>query len=153
MKTIGLVPELYVTDIKQSLDFYLDVLGFTILYQREEESFAYLKRENAELMLDQIGESRDWIAGELQRPFGRGINLQIEVSHVGDLHQNITVKGFETFLKMEEKWYRKEDHYIGNKQFMVQDPDGYLLRFYEDLGRSDQAKSLDRQENALKQRG
>lgn len=35
---------------------------------------------------------------------------------------------------MEEKWYRADDAYLGNKQFIVQDPDGFLLRFFEDLG-------------------
>lgn len=141
MKTIGLVPELYVKDIKRSLDFYLELLDFVILYQREEENFAYLKRENAELMLDQIGESRDWITGDLVHPFGIGINLQMEVSDVDVLYQNIRTRKIEPFLKMEEKWYRKEDHYVGNRQFMVQDPDGYLLRFYQDLGKRNQSDS------------
>ncbi|MGI9504891.1 MAG: bleomycin resistance protein [Geminicoccaceae bacterium] len=141
MKTIGLVPELYVRDIRRSLDFYMEILGFVILYQREEENFAYLKRENAELMLDQIGESRDWITGELNDPLGVGINFQIEVSNVSLLHQNLRTHKIEPFLKMEEAWYRKNDHYVGNKQFMVQDPDGYLLRFYQDLGRRNQPGS------------
>jgi hypothetical protein len=35
---------------------------------------------------------------------------------------------------VEEKWYRVNDQETGNKQFLVQDPDGYLLRFFEDLG-------------------
>lgn len=34
---------------------------------------------------------------------------------------------------MEEKWYRATDKELGNKQFLVQDPDGYLLRFFQDL--------------------
>ena len=40
----------------------------------------------------------------------------------------------ELFLPVEEKWYRKNDREVGNRQFLVQDPDGYLLRFTEDLG-------------------
>lgn len=139
MKTIGLVPELYVTDLWRSLAFYRDILGFRILYQRAEDNFAYLKREHAELMLDQLGESRDWIAGDLQRPFGRGINLQIEVSDVDGLHKAIRDGGFRPFLALEEKWYRRDDRFLGNRQFMVQDPDGYLLRFYQDLGIRDQS--------------
>ena len=35
---------------------------------------------------------------------------------------------------MEEKWYRKNDTEVGNKQFLVQDPDGYILRFFQNLG-------------------
>ena len=35
---------------------------------------------------------------------------------------------------MEENWYRKDDILLGCKEFLVQDPDGYLLRISEDLG-------------------
>lgn len=139
MKTIGLVPELYVKDIRRSLHFYLELLDFSIVYQREEENFAYLKRENAELMLDQIEKSRDWITGELNYPLGIGINLQIEVSDVSALRRRLIDREIEPFLEMEEKWYRRDDYYVGNKQFLVQDPDGYLLRFYQDLGGRDQS--------------
>lgn len=36
---------------------------------------------------------------------------------------------------MEERWYRADDREVGNRQFILLDPDGYLLRFYQDLGR------------------
>lgn len=32
------------------------------------------------------------------------------------------------------KKYRQDNKLLGNKEFLVQDPDGYLLRFAEDLG-------------------
>lgn len=35
---------------------------------------------------------------------------------------------------MEERWYRVNEQETGNRQFVVADPDGYLLRFFEDLG-------------------
>jgi hypothetical protein len=37
---------------------------------------------------------------------------------------------------VEDAWYRANDRYLGNRQFLVQDPDGYLRRFFEDLGES-----------------
>jgi hypothetical protein len=36
---------------------------------------------------------------------------------------------------MEVKWYRTGDFLSCNRQFVVVDPDGYLLRFYTDLGK------------------
>ena len=51
--TAPLVPELDVTDLDASLAFYCDVLGFQVRYLRPEERFAYLKREDAELMLEE----------------------------------------------------------------------------------------------------
>jgi hypothetical protein len=38
------------------------------------------------------------------------------------------------FRPVEDVWYRSDDTYSGNRQFLIQDPEGYLLRFFEDLG-------------------
>ncbi|WP_217351229.1 hypothetical protein [Thalassospira marina] len=38
------------------------------------------------------------------------------------------------YLEPEDKWYRIGDVESGNRQFVVADPDGYLLRFFEELG-------------------
>ncbi|MGB3124793.1 MAG: VOC family protein, partial [Pseudomonas sp.] len=35
-----LVPELMVTDLRKSLDFWVALLGFEVAYQRLEEGFA-----------------------------------------------------------------------------------------------------------------
>lgn len=136
----ALVPELLCRDLKASLDFYIRVAGFRIAYERPESGFAYLEREGAELMLEQVpgeGEdtSRAWIAGPLEAPFGRGINFQIEVSDVEALYAGVNAANAPVFLPIESRWYRKTDYEVGNRQFIVQDPDGYLLRFYQDLGR------------------
>ena len=34
----------------------------------------------------------------------------------------------------EENWYRRENELLGNKEFLIVDPDGYLLRFSQDIG-------------------
>jgi len=132
----ALTPELLCRDIKVSLSFYLDVLGFKIQYQREENRFAMLERQGARLMLDEFvpNNPRKWIAGPLEAPFGRGINLQIETTSVDELYARVKKSGATVLIPMEEKWYRADDVYVGNRQFIVLDPDGYLLRFYEDLG-------------------
>lgn len=129
-----LTPELYCTDFKKSRAFYTNVLGFRVDYQREEEGFAMLEREGAYLMIDEIGESRTWHTGELEYPLGRGMNLQIEVSDVDALYAAVKAAGHPIFLEMEEKWYRADEIELGNRQFLVQDPDGHLLRFFQDMG-------------------
>jgi len=37
-------------------------------------------------------------------------------------------------MESDEKWYRKDDVEVRNRQFLVQDPNDYMLRFFEDLG-------------------
>ena len=134
MSDPSIIPELACTDYQQSFDFYTKILGFKSLYQREEEGFAMMEHSGSKLMIDQIGLSRTWETAELEHPFGRGINFQIRVPDVDSLYRSLKEKDYSIFLDMEEKWYRAGDKESGNKQFCVQDPDGYLLRFFEDLG-------------------
>jgi catechol 2,3-dioxygenase-like lactoylglutathione lyase family enzyme len=133
-KTI-LTPELKVTDFKASLDFYTRLVGFKVLYDRPEEDFAMLGINGARIMIEGLTEkSRTWKVGALEKPFGRGMHFQIEVPNVQSLYQNLKNANWPIFFEMEEKWYRANDKELGNKQFLVQDPDGYLLRFFQDLG-------------------
>jgi len=130
-----LIPELAITNFQKSLDFYIHILGFSIAYKREEEGFAFLTLGKAQIMIDQIDKGRTWRTAELKYPLGRGMNLQIEVSSIQSLLVSLKQSQIKLFLEPEEKWYRVDDHEEGNRQFIVQDPDGYLLRFTEDVGK------------------
>ncbi|WDR06464.1 VOC family protein [Devosia rhodophyticola] len=132
----ALVPELAVSDYQQSLHFYRDILGFSAVYERAEDGFAFLALGAAELMIDQIGIGRTFgIADEpIAYPLGRGVNLQIAVPTIEPLLKKLAVCGISLYLPLEDKWYRKVNSEIGQRQFVVPDPDGYLLRFCQDLG-------------------
>lgn len=134
-----LIPELCCSNIKISLAFYTEVLGFEIEYQREEEGFAMLQRQASRIMLDEIaqdpkGMKRVWLSGLLEKPFGRGINFQIRTSNIDALYKDVQQYSANIFLAIEEKWYRVNNIEVGNRQFIVLDPDGYMLRFAEALG-------------------
>jgi catechol 2,3-dioxygenase-like lactoylglutathione lyase family enzyme len=131
----ALVPELICTDLHRSMLFYVDVLGFDVAYQRTEDRFAFLTLGDAHLMLEQADTGRKFLIGPLERPFGRGMNLQIKVANVVSLYAGVTTDGAPIHLPLEEKWYRIGDELAGNRQFVVEDPDGYLLRFFQDIGR------------------
>ena len=83
-------------------------------------------------MLEQ--ENDYWTTGERVKPYGRGINLQIEVEDVKSLRDAVRAQGVEIFADLEDSWYRQGDQETGNREFLLQDPDGYLLRFFQDLG-------------------
>ena len=135
MESNSLVPELSISNFEKSVEFYTKILGFRIEYQRVDEGFAYLSLGDSQIMIDQIGKTRTWKTDEFEYPLGRGINLQIKVVESIDLLlERLGQNNIRLFMDPEEKWYRKEDYEVGNKQFLVQDPDGYLLRFFEDLG-------------------
>ena len=128
-----LVPELACSDLAASLAFYCGALGFERLYGRDDPPFAYLEREYAQLMLETMTPD-SWLTAEMERPFGRGINLQIEASALEPLLDGLERAGHALYREPEEAWYGGEDRLYGQRQFLVQDPDGYLLRFCQDLG-------------------
>lgn len=128
----ALVPELDVSDIVQSLKFWCDLLGFGVAYDRPAARFAYLARGPVQIMLCERNGS--WEVGELVRPFGRGVNFQIAVDALHPLLDALEQAGWPLFRPPVDEWYRAGDVESGQREFLVQDPDGYLLRFAQDLG-------------------
>ena len=126
-----LVPEFYCFDLKQSLNFYVKFLGFSIKYQRPEENFVYLELEGVEIMLEEYlaGKDRIWETGALERPLGRGVNFQIEIRDTKKLYERLKTNEIDIYHDLECKTYRVGKENITQHQFLVQDPDGYLLRF------------------------
>lgn len=129
------VPELLVLDIHKSLHFWCGLCGFLVAYERMEEGFAYLDKHGSQVMLEEYGHGRNWITGPLEAPLGRGINLQIEVPTIAPILDALHGAGWPLFMPAEEKWYRAGTAEVGVQQFLVQDPDGYLVRFSAGLGR------------------
>ena len=130
----GLVPELSVTDYEASRHFWCNLVGFSLRYERPEEGFGYLVLGSAHLMLDQINRGRTWATGALEPPLGRGINFEVQVENLDTALQRIMSAGWPIFVEPEEEWYRAGDIEIGVRQFLVQDPDGYLLRLQQEIG-------------------
>jgi catechol 2,3-dioxygenase-like lactoylglutathione lyase family enzyme len=128
----ALVPELACTDFQESLGFYQEVLGFSVVYGAPEAGFAYLELGKAQLMLMQGWD--EWTTGAMERPFGRGINFRIEVDDVRAMEARLTGLGIPLFRGCQTAWYRDNGIERGQIEFLVQDPDGYLLRFMEPIG-------------------
>ena len=110
----GPTPELDVSDLDRSLAFY--VLGFAVMFA--------------------AGPGRRFRTAPLEHPYGRGVNFMIEVAEIDRLHSRVQAAGFTIVIPLEERWYRQNEVEYGRKQFVVADPDGYLLRFSTSLGQS-----------------
>lgn len=127
------IPELSVTNLKNSLKFY-QTIGFKIEYERPEHKFVFLSLGEIQFMLQEITEDDKWDVAPLTYPFGNGINFQLEVDNVDAIYEALVNNNYKIAFEIEENWYRQDNRLLGNKEFLVQDPDGYLLRFSEDLG-------------------
>ena len=130
----ALVPELDVSDIGASLHFWCGLLGFEVAYDRPQAKFAYLQREGAQVMLCQI--NGNWEVGAIERPFGRGINFQIAARDLEPILTRLRQADWPLFREPYEVWYRLGEQVEGgSREFLVQDPDGYLVRFAQSIGR------------------
>lgn len=130
-----LIPELIVSNIKASLKFYRKVLGFSVEYERPENGFALLSYSGSQLMLEQDDlQKSPWRVEPLEKPYGRGMNLSIACPDVAVLARALTLSGYELRKPIETCWYRSNKTFVGESNFLVLDPDGYLLRFAQDLG-------------------
>lgn len=126
MKFNSLIPELSVTNIEKSKEFYLN-LGFKIMYERKEDKFCFLYLEDNQIMIEEINDN--WNVGEMKYPFGNGINISMTVSDIDSFYESIISKRIVLFRKIKTSKYRVDDIIYEDKEFLLQDPDGYLLRF------------------------
>ena len=126
MKFNSLIPELSVTDIEKSKEFYLN-LGFKIMYERKEDKFCFLYLEDNQIMIEEI--NNNWNVGEMKYPFGNGINISMTVRDIDSFYERIISKKIVLFIKIKTSKYRVDDIIYEDKEFLLQDPDGYLLRF------------------------
>ncbi len=122
----SLIPELSVSNIEKSKEFYLE-LGFEIKYERTEDKFCFLQLEGNQIMIEENNDN--WNTGKMEYPYGRGINLSMAVSNVEKMYNRLKEKNIKFFLDLEIHEYRIDDEISYDKEFLIQDPDGYLLRF------------------------
>jgi hypothetical protein len=128
-----IIPELSVSNLEISLKFY-KTAGFIVEYDRPEDKFAFISLGEIQFMIQELTSNGKWDLNTLSYPFGNGINFQLEVPDVTKIYNFFLQSNYKITFDLEENWYRQGNKLLGNKEFLIQDPDGYLLRFSEDLG-------------------
>ena len=126
MRFNSLIPEFSVSNIKVSIDFYTS-LGFNIVYERAQDKFCFLQLEDNQIMIEQINDN--WNTAKLEYPFGRGINISMSVKDIDKFYEEVKNKNIKIFMKLKVNKYVVNDVIYEDKEFLIQDPDGYLLRF------------------------
>jgi len=131
----ALVPELMVTDLAASLAFWCGPCGFRVLYDRPEEGFACIERDGSRLMLDELPKvgAHRWEVAPTERPFGRHVNFEIAVGRAAPILAALEAARWPLYMAPETKTYRVGGAGVTVRQFLVQDPDGYLLRFSQEI--------------------
>ena len=124
-----LTPNLLVSNVERSLDFYEDVLGFTRGMTVPEQSpfvFASVTSGPVEIFLNDrstVTKESPQMAGLAT---GGGNTMFIEVAGIDALHEAIKPR-VKITMPIVTQWY-------GMREFAVADPDGYVMTFAERVG-------------------
>jgi lactoylglutathione lyase len=114
--------ELFVEDLKKSVDFYTNILGFKIAYS--DESYSSVKRDTVTIG---ICYARDLHEGHYFRPEidiqrkGLGVEIVLEVDNVEEEYKKVQSSGYPITEELQEQDWNLID-------FRIVDPDGYYLR-------------------------
>lgn len=122
----SLIPELSVSNIEISKNFY-EKLGFKVIYERSKDKFYFMQLENNQIMLEENNEN--WNIGKLEYPYGNGINISMSIADVEKKYVELKNNNIKIFLDLEKHEYKVDNKIYEDIEFLIQDPDGYLLRF------------------------
>lgn len=127
MKFNALIPELTVSNVDITKEFYISQLGFTLEYERKNEKFVFLSFEASQFMFEEIHET-GWHTGTLEFPFGRGINFSIRCNNIDRVFERVIGQKIKPYRTLHETIYLCDGKEERQREFLIQDPDGYLLR-------------------------
>jgi uncharacterized glyoxalase superfamily protein PhnB len=118
-----LEPLIYVSDLRKSIEFYIDLLGFRLgelFPDKENPTYAPVIAGENKLMLCLARESNEKFYPKGLG--GSGTQLFIRVDNVDGVWEKVKDKA-EVVDPIETKTW-------GDREFTVKDPDGYLVSFY-----------------------
>jgi uncharacterized glyoxalase superfamily protein PhnB len=121
-----LTPNLVVSNVEKSLEFYRDLLGFTVAMTVPEAPplvFAGVQSGGVEIFLNAPGPAIEEYPDFANRPVGGTLTLYIEVQGIKQLFDSLRTR-VDVVKPLEKKFY-------GVTEFVIQDPDGYLITFGE----------------------
>lgn len=113
---------LYVTDTHKTAEFYRQ-LGFEVV--KEEDNFTLARLGDFELHCHDRTEVT-FRNESLVEPKGAGVYIYVNVENIDQHFQILKGKGLQPSSEPRNwPW--------GNREFVIRDPDGYKLVFYEPL--------------------
>lgn len=114
---------LYVKDPLRSADFYGE-LGFIVSKRSAEHSTIRLNWFKIDLIGQDSEEKEEFQAEAAAEPRGSGIYIDLSVANVDECYNEIIAKGLKPASAPRDwPW--------GNREFVLRDPDGYKLVFFQ----------------------
>ena len=140
MKVNKLTPNFEVANIKETVSFYHDVLGFNLvmavpatqdgieqqLSDNKEYVYALVSKDNVELMFQQTDSFKQDVILSAKLPIGASVSFYMEVDGINDFYNEVKSKNIKT-TELKKAWY-------GMNEFYLNDNNGYILGFAEKAG-------------------
>ncbi len=121
-----LTPNLVVSDVARSMAFYCDRLGFeveTTVPDATPYVFAIVRSGQVQVFLNAPEPATEEYPSLKDRPLGGTFTMYIEVTGIEQTYDELKAQ-VPILAPLEAKWY-------GVTEFVVADPDGYLITFGE----------------------
>lgn len=110
----ALRPILWTDNIDETIGFYTQILGFTLMGRNDEWQWASLKKDEVQIMLSQ---------NDYEKPNGIGFtgSFYFNVNDVDELWEDLKTKAKVCYEIETFEWEMRE--------FAIYDNNGYLLQF------------------------
>lgn len=137
MKLNKLTPNFAVQDIRKTVSYYQDILGFKLMMAVPEDKsgidgeldesktyiYAMMGRDNVELMFQRLDSIEEDIPPLKEFEQGASVSFYMEVEDIEFLYQAIKSKT-DVVVDLKTAWY-------GMQEFYIRDCNGYILGFAE----------------------
>ena len=124
---VGVEIVLVCRDLEKAVKFYKEELGFRVVSEASEKDFVTLEFAENSIMLEKDKLFKDAVP-ELKEEFeknkpGVGVTIFIHVDDADRRYRDIKAKNVEIFSEIATKPW-------GAREFVIKDPEGYLLNVH-----------------------
>ena len=144
MKVDTLTPNLAVADIRQTVQFYCENLGFELVMAvpetqdgidqqlSEDKTYVYamLNKDNASLMFQRIDTLKEDVSFFDKTEIGASVSLYMQGKGIDAFFEELKNKNIQ-ITEMRLTWY-------GIKEFYIKDNNGYILGFAEETEKTEE---------------
>jgi len=124
----SLTPNLMVNDVEETIEYYTDILGFTLLMTVPETGqldWGMVKRNEVVMMFQSAQSLKEGVPRLKGEKPGGGLTFYIKVDKVAEMHEEFFNNDVEIISDLESTFYN-------TLEFSIVDNNGYILTFSQD---------------------
>lgn len=137
MKASKLTPNFEVNNIRQTVEFYIEHIGFKLimavpesqdgieqsLAEGKEYVYAMMQKDNVELMFQRSDSFKNDVIFSKELPIGASVSFYMDIEGIKEFYETLKGKKLQ-ITELKTTWY-------GMQEFYLKDLNGYILGFAE----------------------